>query len=79
LFDEFTEFFAIYVILSAALWPKSLFSLQQKGVPEILLGVKELPLRKADNLTVCYGDSFTLLYFVPFVLLAMFAELRLLI
>jgi hypothetical protein len=45
-----TWIFSIYLILPAILWPGSTKPLQ-KRVPEISLGCKGRPARRADNLT----------------------------
>jgi hypothetical protein len=47
---HFIDFFSIYLILPAIPWPKGLFSLYQKRVPDPS-GGKALPARKTDHLT----------------------------
>jgi hypothetical protein len=49
--DRTFVFVSVILILKAALWPWGQHSLQQKRVPEIIVGMKGQPAHKADNLT----------------------------
>jgi hypothetical protein len=52
--DEVIQFFSIYLILLAAIWPWCRLGLYQKGIQGRFLGGEERPAHKGDNFTAIH-------------------------